>query len=227
MNTAEYHFEYCGLCGDELENDQEFDTGCCDDCADLGPDYDVERISHPMQAIQIIVDEGVPTIEFPDGAKVRLNLHLREWTHESPKSGEEIPLRVETDGNDFRWWMAYPKRSEETVGTLREDFPQLTIEPEVHAPDRDGDASDPDDETNEIQQYCVHPGCTWTDSWEGGSVADDPAIDHLEDNTDHTVKSGVADYHTGFYEMQRAGELDVTREMVEIVERVQDGDGDE
>lgn len=57
-----------------------------------------------------------------------------------------------------------------------------------------------------IYQYCTHSGCYWVQMWEGGSAANDPAIDHLKSNSNHTVRSGVNDEHKQKFEAQASGE---------------------
>lgn len=227
MSAAEFHFEYCGLCGDELENDREWDTGCCDDCADLGPRYERDRVTHPIEACKMRVENGNPVIVFPDGAEMHLELHVTEWAHEEPEHGAPVDMAVETDYDDHIWWSARPERSDVTSVTTEEDFPKVTISPFTEVPDRTEKRSDLGNENNAIQQFCVEPDCFWTGSWEGGSIANDPAIDHLQENPDHKVCSGVAEFYTEFYEKQRAGELDVTREMVDEARAAQEADSDE
>lgn len=151
--------------------------------------------------------------------------------HDYPPFGCEVWGRVmffvEADYDDHVWWSARPERSDVTSVTTEEDFPKMTISPFTEVPDRTEKRTDPGNENNEIQQFCVEPGCGWTDYWDGGSAANDPAIDHLQENPDHTVSSGVAEFYTEFYELQRDGDLDVTREMVEEEREAQEGSGDD
>lgn len=133
-SSASFDFETCGLCGDDLENDRERDTGCCDDCAELGDRHEKDRLEHPLEASQIMVDDGDPVLRFPDGAELRLRLHVTEWTHESPRHGQPVEMAVETDFDDYVWWHAYPERSEVSGPNTEQDFPGIDITPEINAP---------------------------------------------------------------------------------------------
>ena len=64
-----------------------------------------------------------------------------------------------------------------------------------------------------LYQYCVEPGCLWTARWDGGSAADDPAIEHLKDNPDHTVRSGAHLGHLRLMKIQRQKEFDWDRDV--------------
>lgn len=72
-----------------------------------------------------------------------------------------------------------------------------------------------DEYGNGIFQYCLEPGCDWTETWSGGSAADDPSLVHLFTNPDHTVRGGVNDEHKRNYERQKNGK-DVTAEKIEL-----------
>jgi hypothetical protein len=60
-------------------------------------------------------------------------------------------------------------------------------------------------------QYCVEPGCCWTAKWEGGPAADDPALSHLKQHTNHTVRSGAHLGHFRLMKLQQQGKMDHSR----------------
>jgi hypothetical protein len=62
-------------------------------------------------------------------------------------------------------------------------------------------------------QYCVEPGCNYTERWPGGSAADDPAVDHLVKNPDHTVRSGAHLGHLRLMKLQQQGKMDHSRDV--------------
>lgn len=68
-----------------------------------------------------------------------------------------------------------------------------------------------------IYQYCLAEDCGYTAQWEGGSAADDPSLDHLRANPDHTVRSGANEYHEKLFKLQRDNEFDVTPTSLEEV----------
>lgn len=86
----------------------------------------------PIEEIRVTVEGDVPTLELPTGQKIRLRVSIREWTHERPMSGEYLQLEAETDYMDnSAWWELYPERSDLTAGDTSDNFPSLSIEPEV------------------------------------------------------------------------------------------------
>jgi hypothetical protein len=62
-----------------------------------------------------------------------------------------------------------------------------------------------------IYQYCVEPGCDYTQKWQGGPAGDDPALKHLKKNHDHTVRSGVHIGHLRLMKLQEQGKMDHDR----------------
>ena len=60
-------------------------------------------------------------------------------------------------------------------------------------------------------QYCVEAGCNYTAHWRGGSAAHDPAIEHLKNNHDHTVRSGAHIGHYRLMKLQSQGKADHDR----------------
>lgn len=72
-----------------------------------------------------------------------------------------------------------------------------------------------DQSADGLYQYCLQPGCSFTESWNGGSAGEDPALPHLFMNPEHTVRGGASDKHKRYYQRQKSGELDVTREVVD------------
>ena len=90
------------------------------------------------EEMRVIVDDGQPVLELPNGQEVRLNIHVTEWTHEEPMGGENVDMKVEADYDDFAWWTLYPERTDYSAVEKHKDFPMVTIEPEVRNPgDRD------------------------------------------------------------------------------------------
>jgi len=63
-------------------------------------------------------------------------------------------------------------------------------------------------------ENCIE--CDWSESWEGGSAADDPGIEHAKE-TGHTVRTHVLD------EAQKVSERSATSE--EIAEWDEEHDG--
>jgi hypothetical protein len=61
-----------------------------------------------------------------------------------------------------------------------------------------------------LYQYCLEDGCTYAATWQGGSAADDPAMDHLMANPDHSVMGGASKKHLDNYRAQKRGE-NITR----------------
>jgi hypothetical protein len=72
--------------------------------------------------------------------------------------------------------------------------------------------SDDGDATDGIYQYCVEPGCDYTETWSGGPSGEDPAFEHLKQNHEHTVRSGVHIGHLRLMKQQEQGKMDLTRD---------------
>lgn len=66
-----------------------------------------------------------------------------------------------------------------------------------------------------IYQYCIQEGCPFTATWNGGSAGEDPSLPHLFMHPEHTVRSGVNEEHKRNYELQKSGEVDVTRDKIQ------------
>ena len=64
-----------------------------------------------------------------------------------------------------------------------------------------------------LYQYCVEPGCDYTARWEGGPSGDDPALQHLKDNNDHTVRSGAHIGHLRLMKLQAQEKADHDRDV--------------
>lgn len=84
-------------------------------------------IREQLEESRIRVRDGDPVLELPDGTRIRLGVHVKEWTHEEPEHGESVEMAVEVDADDFAWWTLYPERSDVSRVTTEEDFPEITI----------------------------------------------------------------------------------------------------
>lgn len=86
---------------------------------------------------RVVTKDGDPALKLPNGDTVRLKIFVTEWTHEEPQFGEPVGMKAEVDSDDFAWWTLYPERSEVVGPNTDEDFPQVSIEPEI---EEDGSA---------------------------------------------------------------------------------------
>lgn len=89
------------------------------------------------EALRITTDDGYPAVEFPSGQKLRLRVHVTEWTHDRPRNGESVDMEVEVDADDFAWWTIYPERTDVMAGDKRDNFPTMSIEPEFIDPEEE------------------------------------------------------------------------------------------
>ena len=94
-------------------------------------------IQEQLEESRLRVRDGDPVLELPDGARIRLNVHVTEWTHDEPESGEPVDMTVEVDADDFAWWVLYPERSDVATVTTEQDFPEMTITAKIEGPSDD------------------------------------------------------------------------------------------
>lgn len=101
-------------------------------------------MSDPPQSVRDLVEEsrlrvrdGDPVLELPNGTSIRLDVHVKEWTHEEPENGESVQMDVEVDADDFAWWVLYPDRSDASTVRTEEDFPEITITAKIEEADQD------------------------------------------------------------------------------------------
>lgn len=87
------------------------------------------------EEFRVRVEDGFPVLVLPNCQEVRLRVHVMEWTYNEPRMGENVAMDVETDSDfDYAWWSLQPERADVMAGDTRDNFPQVSIEPEIHTP---------------------------------------------------------------------------------------------
>ncbi|WP_256545384.1 hypothetical protein [Halobellus inordinatus] len=92
----------------------------------------VTTVAAALKAATLGTEDGDLVLDFPGGEKLRLRVHVTEWTHERSSAGETVEMDTEVDYDpDGSWWMLYPERSNVDGEPGQTDYPRIDIDPHL------------------------------------------------------------------------------------------------